>query len=292
MSESIIADFVGEFNSEVMALDEPVSGRILLSQKRLVLAAKQNDKLTIPLSAVFDVAVGHVPPEMGDFFDSTVTVAFDHCDSRHVAVIEADDEKISKFSTVLFKAILNGTKTTVKERSRVGGKVTDEPFTPAKLFLESGVVEFRKPDGAFSVSLKTVTDFQRSEWEVDGATQPAVTFRHMKEGTAITTEAGLDSARKLSILGRFIKLAYNELMEEIEDIDLTEDKKEIVVAIYSTGEKEGLPLANIVSAESSEVTMLLKELQQNGLVQDSADGPTLTPMGEVVASRHLEDVND
>ncbi|MEA5385818.1 CheF family chemotaxis protein [Haloarculaceae archaeon H-GB2-1] len=121
MSESVIADFVAKFNSEATSQVDPVKGRILLSQKRLVLAASaRDDKLTIPLSKIFDIAVGHVPPDLGDFFNSTVTIAFDHKDRRIVAAVEASDEKIQKFSTVLFKAILNGTEMTIKHPARMG----------------------------------------------------------------------------------------------------------------------------------------------------------------------------
>ncbi|MEF8826735.1 MAG: CheF family chemotaxis protein [Halapricum sp.] len=110
MSESIIADFVGSFNSEQSARAEPVKGRILLSQKRLVLASDEG-KTQIPLTSIFDVAVGHAPDELGDFFNPTVTVAFERNDRRFVAAIEADgSETIEKFNTVPFKAILNGTE--------------------------------------------------------------------------------------------------------------------------------------------------------------------------------------
>ncbi|WP_018256410.1 CheF family chemotaxis protein [Halomicrobium katesii] len=291
MSESVIADFVGNFNAEVMATTEPVKGRVLLSQKRLVLAANENDKFTIPLSSIFDVAVGHVPPDLGDFFDSTVTVAFERNDSRHVAVVEGDDDKISKFSTVLFKAILNGTETTVKERARVGGRVTDDAFSTAKLFVSDGSVEFRSSDGVFVVDLATVTDFQRTTREISGSDRPTLTFRHMIDGTAVTTMAAMASPRKMSILGRYLRIEYSDLMEDLQDIELTDDKTEILVAIYSTGDMDGMPLADIVGTDGSAVTMLLRDLEEDGLVQDSSDGPKLTPKGEVVASRHLEDVN-
>ncbi|WP_226022084.1 CheF family chemotaxis protein [Halomicrobium salinisoli] len=291
MSESVIADFVGQFNAEVMTRTEPVQGRVLLSQKRMVLAANEDDKLTIPLSAVFDVAVGHVPPDLGDFFQSTVTVAFERGGQRSVAVVEADDDKIEKFSTVLFKAIINGTETSVTEQARVGGRVTDEGFKSAKLFVEAGTVEFRRPDGTFAVSLETVTDFERGQREIAGEDRPVLTFRHMKDGRAVTTVAAVPSSRKLSILGRYLRLEYNDLVQELEDVELTDDKTELLVAMYSTGDTEGMPLASVVGKDGSEVTMLLRDLQEDGLVQDSPDGPALTPKGEVVASKHLEDVN-
>lgn len=291
MSESIIADFVGKFNTEVMATTEPVKGRVLLSQKRLVLAANENDKFTIPLSSVFDIAVGHVPPDLGNFFDSSVTIAFERGGNRYVAVVDAEDDKISKFSTVLFKAILNGTETSVKERARIGGRVMDEAFSTTRLYIENGTVEFRSADGSFEVDLATVTDFRRTTREIAGSDRPTLTFRHMMDGTAVTTMAAMGSPRKMSILGRYLRLEYSDLMEDLRDIELTDDKTEILVAIYSAGDMQGMPLADIVGVGGSQVTMLLQELEDDRLVQDSPDGPKLTPKGEVVASRYLEDVN-
>jgi helix-turn-helix protein len=291
MSESVIADFVGQFNSEAANRSDPAKGRVVLSQKRLVLAASEDDKLTIPLESIFDIAIGQVPPDLGDFFKSTVTVAFKKNGKQLVAAIEAGDEKIQKFGTVLFKAIINGTGTKVRERARVGGRVTDEGFKQARLFLTPGSVEFRRNDGTFVVDLQTVADFQRTEREIGGTDRPVLVFRHMLDGTAITTEAALGSSRKMSILGRYLRREYSELMEQLSKIELTRGKKEVLVAIYSTGDMTGMPLASILGKDSSEVSMLLQDLEEDGLVQDSADGPTLTPTGQVVASKHLEDVN-
>ncbi len=291
MSESVIADFVCQFNSEVASRADPIKGRVVLSQKRLVLAASEDDKLTIPLESIFDIAIGQVPPDLGDFFKSTVTVAFERNGQRLVAAVEADDEKIEKFGTVLFKAIINGTETTVKERARVGGRVTDEQFKRARLFLKPGAVEFRRDDGSFTIDLTTVSDFERSTREISGAARPVLEVRHMQDGTAVTTLAALASSRKMSILGRYLRREYSGLMEQLEKIELTKGKKEVLVAIYSTGDMEGMPLASILGKDSSEVSMLLQDLEADGLVQDGTDGPTLTPTGQVVASRHLEDVN-
>jgi len=291
MSESVIADFVGQFNSEVAKRNEPINGRIILSQKRLVLAASEDDKLTIPLDDIFDIAIGQVPPDLGDFFASTVTVAFEHGGKRVVAAVEADNEKIEKFSTVLFKAVINGTRTTVRERARVGGRVTDEPFETAQLFLTPGTVEFRRGDDTFAIDLETVSDFDRTSREISGASRPVLVVRHMQDGTAITSMAAVPSKRKLAILGRYLRREYSELMEELKNVDLTQDKKEVLVAMYSTGDMDGMPLASILGKDSSQVSMILQDLGDDGLVQDGSDGPTLTPKGEIVASRHLEDVN-
>lgn len=291
MSESVIADFVAKFNSDMLKRTEPIKGRVLLSEKRLVLAVRGNDKLTIPLDSIFDIAVGKVPEELEGFFESTVTIAFQKNDRQFVAAIEGDDEKIQKFSTVLYKAILNGTTMTVKHPARVGGRVTDEEFVPAKLFLKPGHVEFKTQDGAIDITLAEVTEFSRAEHEIAGADRPALEVRHMPGGTAVLTVAAIDSARKMGILGRYLRLEYSDLMAELKEIELTDDKKEILIAIYSGAGGEGMSLAQIIDKEPSEVTMLLNRLEEDDLVVDSEDGTKLTPKGQVVVNKHLEDVN-
>jgi len=292
MSESVVADFVAQFNAEHTARRDPVKGRVLLSQKRLVLAASDSDKITIPLSAVFDVAVGHVPPGLGDFFDSTVTVAFERSGNRYVACISADEAKVDKFSTVLFKAILNGSDASVKHPARVGGRVTDRAFTPTKLSVERGIVRFVADEHAVEIRLGNVTGFDRNTREVAGADRPVLEIRHMENGQSTVTMAATDSSRTLSILGRYIRLEYSELMADLEDIDLSTDETEILVALYSGAGTEGISLPAIVDEDPQQVTMALNSLREDGLLADTDEGTTLTPKGRVVVSNHLEDVND
>ena len=289
MSESVVADFVGAFNSEASARQEPVKGRILLSERRLVLAADEG-KVTIPLSSIFDVSVGTVPDDLGDFFNATVTVAFERNDRRMVAAIEADDEKIEKFTTVLFKAILNGTDMTVKHPSRVGGRVTGESFEPTKLFLKPQAVEFTLADGSVGVDLATVIDFDRLTREVNGADQSVLAVKHTPSGQTLTTLAATQSSRKMSILGRYLRREYSDLMADLEDVSLSETEVEILVATYSSG--PGVSLASVVSGEASQATMVLNDLRSDGLVVDGEGGPQLTPTGQVVVSKYLERVNE
>jgi helix-turn-helix protein len=291
MSESIIADFVGSFNSEQSARAEPVKGRILLSQKRLVLAADKG-KTQIPLSSIYDVAVGQVPDELGDFFNSTVTVAFERNDNRFVAAIEADDDTVEKFNSVLFKALLNGTESTVKHPARIGGRVTGAEFTPAKLFLQPREIEFRRQEDSFRIKLSTVTGFERLTREIAGSNRPVLAVKHNRGGQSVLTLAALPSERKMNVLGRYLRREYREVMEEIRDIELAKDEKEMLVAIYSTGDMEGLPLASILDKEASEVEMLRGQMERKGLLADGEDGLQLTPAGRVVVNNHMEDVND
>jgi len=169
--------------------------------------------------------------------------------------------------------------------------VTDAEFRAAQLFLQPRAVRFKHSDGTVDVGLSTVTGFERSKREIAGTTRPVLEVRHMHDGQSTVTVAAVDEARKMSILGRYVRLEYAELMAELEDIDLTRDRTEILVALYSGAGEEGMSLANVVDKDPSQVTMLLNRMEENGLVADSADGTTLTPKGRVVVSNHLEDVN-
>ncbi|MXR52625.1 hypothetical protein GRX03_13545 [Halovenus sp. WSH3] len=291
MSESIIADFVAQFDSSVATRAEPAKGRVLLSEKRLVLAVDSNDRLTIPLNSVIDVAVGHVPDEIQGFFESTVTLAFELKGQRHKAVVEAEDSTIQKFATVLFKAILNGTRMSIKHPARVGGRVTDESFTPCRLFLRPQSVRFKTREETVEIELATVTKFSRSNRDINGSSQPVLELQHMPSGEAMVTMAAMNTARKMTILGRYLRLEYTELMNELKDVEITADEKEILTAIYSGGGQEGVSLAGIVDIDPSNVTMVLNRLEEKDLVVDTETGTRLTPKGQIVVNRHLEEVN-
>ena len=291
MSESIIADFVAQFDSSVATRAEPAKGRVLLSNKRLVLAVNSNDRLTIPLNSIADVAVGHVPDEIQGFFESTVSVAFELNGRRHKAVVEAADSTIQKFATVLFKTILNGTRMSVKHPARVGGRVTDESFVDCQLFLRPQSVRFKTEAELVEIELATVTKFSQSNREINGGEQPVLELQHMPAGEAMVTMAAMNTPRKMTILGRYLRLEYTELMNELKNVEISADEKELLTAIYSGGGQEGVSLAGIVDLDPSNVTMVLNRLEEKELVIDTASGTRLTPKGQIVVNRHLEEVN-
>ncbi|EMA68360.1 CheF family chemotaxis protein, partial [Halorubrum distributum] len=113
MEESVVADFVGRVHAASFGTDEPVTGRVLLSQRRLVLAT-DDGKETVPLSRVFDVVVGSVPGDLRSFFNDSVTVAYEQDGSRRAALVEGEPEDMDKFVRLLFKALLRNVTVTVR----------------------------------------------------------------------------------------------------------------------------------------------------------------------------------
>lgn len=290
MSESVIADFVGTFNAETMARGEPVAGRILLSGKRLVLAADNDTRLQIPLSSIFDVAVGYVPEGLGDFFDSTVTVAFERNDRQVAAAIEAEDDTIEKFSTVLFKAILNGTEATVKHPARRGGRVTDREFEVAGLSVGPRAVTFENDRRTVTLDLPDVVGLDRVVRRVDGERRPVLQVRNLPDGDATTTAVTTRSHRLLTILGRCLRLEYGDRLADVADVDLTDEETETLVAVYAGAGRGGVSLADVLDVEPSEASSLLSALAEVGLVEP-AEEARLTPEGHVAATARFGEVD-
>jgi len=118
MSQIALADFVGQINAEQAAWDTHQEGRVLLGADQLVLATSQDDRVSIPLSAVFDITLESTPRTFDPVPGMPVTIAYESGGNRVVAVVSSDESTAKKFYTVLFKAVLNGAEMTVKHPSR------------------------------------------------------------------------------------------------------------------------------------------------------------------------------
>lgn len=288
MSESVVADFVGRFYTDDVEGGEPVTGRVLLSRKRLVLA-HDSGKTTVPLSSVFDVTAGFVPNELEEFFDDTVTVAFESAGQKRVAVVEGKGGTVDRFTRILFRVLLNGTTVTVKHPARVGGRVTDASAQQAKLSLKKGAVKFAGRSDSFTVDLSTVSDIQRTTRSVGGTQRAVLEISHVVDGSALVSVVAVPSNRKTNIFGRFVRLEYSDVQAEVSELTHTEEELEALVALYSTGGSANL--GTLLDADPAQITMVLNSLREDGLVRDGDGETKLTPKGRVAVTTHLERIN-
>jgi helix-turn-helix protein len=288
VNERVVADFVGEFYLSGMDRDDPVRGRIVMSPRRLVLAGESRRE-TIPTTSVFDIAVGQVPPEMRAFFSDSVTVAYEVDDTRRLAIVEAGAETIEKFTDVLFKAQLNGREVTVEHPARRGGRVVDTPARPARLTVDDRRLGFGGPEVDFDVDLATVTSFERGTRTLDGRSRPALVVHHVPRTTALVSIVALPSGRAMNLLGRYLRLEYSDVREELADVTLSDEELQVLVGVYSTdGEAEP---TDVITADASRTALVLDGLREKGLVVDGEGGIDLTPKGRIVVNSRLETVN-
>ena len=288
MEESVVADFVGRVHTAGLGSDKPVSGRVLLSQRRLVLAT-DDGKTTVPLSAVFDISVGTVPGDLHSFFSDSVTLAYERRGDRRTALVEGEPEEMERFIRLLFKALLRGVTVTVRHPAKVGGRVTDASDHTASVALSPGAIGFTDCPDPFEVDLSAVIDYERTDRTLAGTQRPALVFRHVVDSRTVTSIATVPSGRALNVLGRYIRLEYEEVMEELESFDPTEEQLEILVSIYSAGGEANI--ADVVTGDVTRTSMVLDQLREEGLVVDGESGAALTRKGQMIVTTYLESVN-
>ncbi|ELZ48856.1 hypothetical protein C464_05580 [Halorubrum coriense DSM 10284] len=288
MGESVVADFVGRVHAASLGSDEPATGRVLLSQRRLVLAT-DDGKETVPLSRVFDVVVGSVPGELRSFFNDSVTIAYERDGSRRSALVEGEPDDMDKFVRLLFTALLRNVTVTVRHPAKVGGRVTDATDHRASVSVSPGEIRFDDCPDPFTVDLSSVIDYERTDRTVGGKKRPALVFRHVADERTVTSITTVPNERALNILGRYIKIEYDEAMEELDSFDPTEEQMEILVSIYSAGGEANI--ADVVTGDVTQTSMILDTLRDENLVADGDSGAALTRKGQMIVSSYLESVN-
>ncbi len=293
--ESIVVDFIANFVAGGNAAFDPVKGRVLMSDRRLVLVTSDT-KTTVPIASIFDIAVGQVPPEVEEFFDYTVMVGYVENNRRKTTVIGGGRETIEKFSLLLFRAVLNGSVALLTHPAKVGGRVMDAPERRSGLHLDYESVWFRggdvadADDGPVSIDLASVVFFEVLE-RSDGAggTELMLSVQHVDDGRTVTSEITMASRRKMNILGRYLRLIYHWIKSDVRDIDVEEHELEVLVGLYSTS--EGIDLASLLDVEEAELGARLESLHEDGLITDAEFPVDLTPQGRFIVNEEFEDIN-
>ncbi|WP_081927549.1 CheF family chemotaxis protein [Halobellus rufus] len=293
--ESIVVDFVANFVAGGDATFDPVKGRVLMSGRRLVLATSRT-KTTIPITSIFDIAVGQVPQEVEEFFDYTVMVGYVEDDYRRTTVIGGERETIEKFSLLLFRATLNGSTALVTHPAKVGGRVMDTSAQKTGLQLDYESVTFpgsdidADSDAPFSIDLASVIFFEVIERsDEDGDSRLVLSVQHVENGQTVTSEISMTSRRKMNILGRYLRLIYHWIKSDVRDVDVEEPELEVLVGLYST--PEDIDLASLLDIGAAELDARLASLYEDDLITAEEPPIDLTPQGRFIVNEEFEDVN-
>ncbi|MFB6109749.1 MAG: CheF family chemotaxis protein [Halodesulfurarchaeum sp.] len=287
MGDSVVADFVTDVIPDTEQFEEPVRGRVLMNRQKVVVVTPE-ERVSFDIDDVFDLAYGSAPPELRAFFEDTVSIAYVSSGERRVTLIEGGDDTVERFTNLLFKGILNDTAVAVKHPAKVGGRITEETYERAVLFVDSPQVKFKAPE-PFAIDVSTVSHFERIEREVSGRSRPVLSVRHADEGSIATTEIALQPERKMNVLGRFLRIEYSQLREDLADVSLQDEEIEILIGLYS-GASEG-SLAGMLGVDAGRISTMLRKLEEKGLLEDSPSGWALSPTGKLAVGEHLEEVN-
>jgi helix-turn-helix protein len=289
MEESVIADFTADALFDDTYRMDPKACRVVLSRDSLVIAAHDR-KIKIELGSIFDIIVSRVPKDLDEFFDQTVLIGYTKSKTRRTVLVKGDHDRIDKFAMYLYKATLQGRTAHVKHPARKGGRVVEGPRKDARIYPQPHSVAFEGDEVDFEVDLSLVTDISHAKRTAEGedTAKPVLSVRHMSNKQAVTTEITHDSVRKLNILTRYLRLRYFQLVEQLDDIEMTDEETEVLVALYSGGEREHLP--GMLDADQEYVDDVLSDLVDKDLLTGIEDSE-LSTWGRLAVSDRIEDVN-
>jgi len=284
-SERRIADAQGQFVQIIRngrEIDDArwTSGRLLLSNRRLILVGKEG-KRTLPLSDVDSI-------EGRKDLNQAITRV-----SQYTSLRMGDDlilvaaRNHDSFEIDLYTALLSDAVFLVRHPAVEGGVVQETEWEKARMKLdEDDAINVATTQGSFvAIELDDVGNVGVGERTVRDRTQRVVEVEHSEEGTSVETHIA-GPARTCSIL---MSLFEQGLARNRGDFDLDDAEKQVLMALYSGVSSFEIPEFTGVDVEEVEETFeRLIELEILNEVRKRRE-VALTPRGRNLASEAISD---
>lgn len=261
--EQALADTRGKFVQVVrdgrkVADLEWLSGRLVLSNKRLVLASSEG-KETLVLSEVSSVtnrknANNAMAPGSG-YFSLQVDA-----DVYLVAPTALDE-----FEAQLYTALLDQVVVIVKHPAVRGGVVQDTEWEKARLSVASGAVNLALVSGQFvEVEVADVGGADVTEKTISGSTRRVLEVEHtVGDGTSVETYVS-GSPRHVAILESLVSRGG---VQEAEDVELSDRDRQVLMALYSGVSPFEIP--DFVGMDVDDVEAVFDRLCENGVLTET-----------------------
>ncbi|ERH03025.1 MAG: hypothetical protein J07HN6_00346 [Halonotius sp. J07HN6] len=198
-------------------------GRILLSNRRLILAGNDGKK-TLALSDITG---------LGGREDASTAIASvsDYLSLRlgdDVMLVAASDHE--EFKTGFFKAILDENIVKVKHPAVEGGVVTDESWEKARLKVEQESIATALESGKFvELELEEISEINTERQDMGGNERLVVQVSHVDGQTSVETHI-TGKERDCQFTKSFLR--EGERRSEA-NVELDESEKEVLMALYS-----------------------------------------------------------
>ncbi|MBX0322817.1 CheF family chemotaxis protein [Halomicroarcula sp. F13] len=205
---------------------EWLPGRILLSNKRLVLATNDG-KRTIPLSKLTSVSASQMNQSLAQV-DGYVKLRA----GRDVTLVaaQADDE----FQEELYRALLDQIVVLVKHPAVEGGVVRDTGWEKARLKLDDeheDTLNLAIASGTFvELDIDDVGTVEAKTKAIRGTERPLLEVEHTIDGTSVETHIS-GGRRHVSLVEGLVR--QGEQRNAADDVDLAPEETQVLMALYS-----------------------------------------------------------
>jgi hypothetical protein len=261
--ERSLGDFRGRFARVVRngrQIDDAdwTGGRILLSNRRLVLAAG-GGKRTIPLSAIEDV---------GGRFDANQRIAavalyLGLAVGDDVFVVAPREAEFEPFRSAVFSALLDQEIVLVRHPAVAGGVIQNTEWERARLKVDDTSLLMATVNSRFvKIPLDDVGSIDTTERTIIDETRPVVEIEHTDEGTSVVTYVA-PSPRVATVLAVFLQGGEDD--ERVgEQLDTT--AKQVLMALYSGVSPFDIP--DFIGADVDEVEDMFVDLVELGVLDE------------------------
>lgn len=143
-----------------------------------------------------------------------------------------------------------------------------------------------------TVEPTSLVHVERGRQTVGDGMRDAVKVAHYADDideTPITTEISAATERTYRLLKRRLTHEYRRRERRIEALELSEEEKEALVALYTVG--DGVDPGMLVDVDPDGVGDVLTTLEEKGLVKTAGDDAGLSALGETAVNEKLDDVN-
>lgn len=143
-----------------------------------------------------------------------------------------------------------------------------------------------------TVEPTSLVHVERGRQTVGDGMRDAVKVAHYADDideTPITTEISAATERTYRLLKRRLTHEYRRRERRIEALELSEEEKEALVALYTVG--DDVDPGMLVDVDPDGVGDVLTTLEEKGLVKTAGDDAGLSALGETAVNEKLDDVN-
>jgi len=234
---------------------EWLPGRILLSNKRLVLATNDG-KRTIPLSKVTSVTASQMNQPLAQV-DSYIKIQA----GRDVTLVSA--KQAEEFQENLYSTLLDQTVVLVNHPAVKGGVVQDGGWEKARLKLDGDCINLAITSGTFvELDIDDVGTVESKEKAIRGDERPLLEVEHTIEGTSVETHIS-GSPRHVSLIEGLVR--QGEQRNIADDVDLSDEETQVLMALYSGISPFKIP--DFVDMEIEEVEDVYDRLMEADILE-------------------------
>ncbi|USZ68111.1 CheF family chemotaxis protein [Halorussus salilacus] len=280
-----ITDTQGKFLQVVKngrKLNDPdwTSGRILLSNKRLILAGNSG-KRTIPLSKLNGLKgrydVNQAVASVSDY----LSVEFDN----NVVLLSVSGE-IDEFETDIYGALLDQKMLLTKHPAVEGGVVQDTEWEKARVKIDEGQVNVAIASGTFvAIELDDIGSVERATRTVQGEQRTVLEVEHTQGDTSVETYIS-GKTRRCSLLESLLRKGERKSKGGVE---LNEVEKEVLMALYSGVSSFEIP--DFLGMDVDEVERIFERLIEVDVLEEvrKRREVTLKTRGRNIASESINE---